>query len=201
MQQEYQEILDFWFGELDEEVTTLNRNKLWFQGSEKIDAEIRERFQPLMARASLGKLAHWCSEPKGTLALLILLDQFSRNIYRGLSAAFRHDIYALAICRKGLAANQDQALTPIERVFFYLPLEHSENLEDQEESLFRFDQLRTGVSWGNRQMFEGFYQYARQHHVIIERFGRFPHRNAALGRLSTSEELQWLKGGANRFNQ
>ncbi|WP_087025864.1 DUF924 family protein [Thaumasiovibrio subtropicus] len=201
MQSEYQPVLDFWFGELDGEVTRTNRNGLWFEGSDANDDTIRERFQHLIGEASLGNLCHWCQDPRGTLALIILLDQFSRNIYRGLGAAFRHDAYALAVCKKGLASNQDDQLTPIERVFFYLPLEHSENIDDQEESLFRFDQLRKSVQIANQQLFEGFYQYARRHHAVINDFGRFPHRNAACGRLSTRDELSWLNGTGERFGQ
>ncbi len=201
MQSEYQPVLDYWFGEMDGEVTKINQNELWFQGNAETDRDIRSRFQGLISEASLGNLCHWCEEPRGTLALIILLDQFSRNMYRGLGAAFRHDAFALAICKKGLAANHDQALLPIERVFFYLPLEHSENIDDQEESLFRFDQLRKSVRVANQQMFEGFYQYALRHHSVINNFGRFPHRNSVCGRLSTQDELTWLSDGGDRFGQ
>ncbi|ELR67350.1 Putative transmembrane protein [Photobacterium marinum] len=198
---EYQEVLDFWFGELGEEVTTTDRNVLWFQGGEATDKLIAERFQALVSQAGRGELSHWAKEPKGSLALIILLDQFTRNIYRGLSAAFRYDSLALAICKKGLAANQDEKLSPIERVFFFLPLEHSEAVEDQEECVFRFDQLRQSVSPAHAIIFEGFYQYAVRHHNVVKRFGRFPHRNAVHGRLSTKEELDWLQSGGERFGQ
>ncbi|WP_413111660.1 DUF924 family protein [Thaumasiovibrio sp. DFM-14] len=201
MQSEYEPILDFWFGEMDGEVTRINRNKLWFGGDEESDTVITEKFREWVSRASLGQLSDWCETPRGTLALIILLDQFSRNIYRGLSAAFRHDPFALAICRKGLSVNFDQALMPIERVFFYLPLQHSESLDDQEESIFRFDQLRKQVSPDHKQLFEGFYQYALRHYHIVRDFGRFPHRNAACGRLSTLAEMDWLAVSGERFGQ
>ncbi|MGF1724147.1 DUF924 family protein [Photobacterium nomapromontoriensis] len=198
---EYQDVLDFWFGESDNEVVSPERNQLWFQGGKETDVMIAQRFQRLVSRAGLGELNHWTQEPKGTLALIILLDQFSRNIYRGLSAAFRYDALALALCKRGLALNQDLKLDPIERVFFYLPLEHSEALEDQEEAVFNFDRLRQVVTPSDASTFEGFYQYAVSHHDVIKQFGRFPHRNAANGRLSTQEELNWLNGGGQRFGQ
>ena len=201
MAAEYQEVLDFWFGELGEEVPATDRNALWFQGGEETDKLIAERFQPLVSQAGLGELGYWAAEPKGSLALIILLDQFTRNIYRGLSAAFRYDSLALAICKRGLANNHDEELSAIERVFFYLPLEHSETVEDQEECVFRFDRLRQSVSPAHAMVFEGFYQYAVSHHDVVQRFGRFPHRNAVHGRLSTQEELDWLHGGGQRFGQ
>ncbi|KHT63033.1 membrane protein [Photobacterium gaetbulicola] len=198
---QYQEVLDFWFGEIGEEVTTTDRNQLWFRGGEETDQLIAERFRHLVSQAGRGELSQWTEEPRGTLALIILLDQFTRNIYRGLSAAFRYDSLALALCKRGLANNQDLELTPIERVFFYLPLEHSEAFEDQEESVFRFDRLLQAVTPAHASTFEGFYQYAVSHHEVIKRFGRFPHRNAAFGRLSTQEELEWLNKGGQRFGQ
>ncbi|HIF9253484.1 TPA: DUF924 family protein [Photobacterium damselae] len=198
---EYQQVLDFWFGPLTDELTTTNRNALWFTGGEEVDRLITTQFHPLVQQAGAGQLSHWAQTPKGTLALIILLDQFSRNIYRGLSAAFRYDSLALAICRRGMSQNQDEELTPIERVFFYLPLEHSEALEDQEESVFRFDRLRNMVSAKNKPVFDGFYRYAVNHHEVIKLFGRYPHRNATMERLSTPEELAWLNQGGQRFGQ
>ncbi|PSU32481.1 DUF924 family protein [Photobacterium lutimaris] len=198
---QYQDVLDFWFGEIGEEVTVTDRNTLWFRGGKETDQIIAERFLHQVSQAGLGELSAWTEEPRGTLALIILLDQFTRNIYRGLSAAFRYDSLALALCRRGLAKNQDLDLTPIERVFFYLPLEHSEAIEDQEEAVFRFDRLMQTVNPAHADTFEGFYQYAVSHHDVIKRFGRFPHRNAAFGRLSTQEELEWLHKGGQRFGQ
>ncbi|MDO6497429.1 DUF924 family protein [Photobacterium sanguinicancri] len=201
MAAEYQAILDYWFGDIEGEVTTTNKGALWFQGGADVDQYITDNFLPLVSKAGTGELAYWAKEPRGALALIILLDQFSRNIYRGLSAAFRNDALALAICKRGLAQNIDQQLSPIERVFFYLPLEHSEVLEDQEECVFRFEQLRQLVSNENRDMFDGFYDYAIKHCDVVKAFGRFPHRNAAHGRLSTTEELAWLHEGGQRFGQ
>ncbi|MEH6529724.1 MAG: DUF924 family protein [Photobacterium frigidiphilum] len=201
MVNEYQQVLDFWFGELDGEVPKNDKNALWFKGDKETDTLITEQYRDLMSRAGRGELGKWAETPKGALALIILLDQFTRNIYRGLSAAFRYDSLALAICKRGLAKNQDEELTPIERVFFYLPLEHSETQEDQEECVFRFDRLRQTVLPENAVIFDGFYQYAISHHDVIKLFGRFPHRNAVHGRLSTPEEMHWLNGGGQRFGQ
>ncbi|CAH0533170.1 hypothetical protein VST7929_01032 [Vibrio stylophorae] len=201
MSQAYQVVLDYWFGELNGEITKDDQMQKWFAADSDLDDEIRQRFQTLVSAAGSGHLADWAQSPKGTLALIILLDQFPRNLYRGLSAAFRFDAMALAYCRRGLAQEFDMALSPIERVFFYLPLEHSEQVEDQEESMFRFDQLRKVVSTRNRPLFDNFYAYAQQHQSIIDEFGRYPHRNACLGRLSTSEERHWLAKHQGGFGQ
>ena len=201
MTTEYQEVLDFWFGDMNNDTPLSDRHALWFKGDAETDALIARRFQHLVSLAGTGALSHWGASPKGSLALIILLDQFTRNIYRGLSAAFRYDALALALCRRGLAKNQDLQLTPIERVFFYLPLEHSEAIDDQEEAVFRFERLRQGIAPDHADMFDGFYQYAVSHHDVVKRFGRFPHRNAVYGRLSTEEELHWLLKGGQRFGQ
>lgn len=198
---DYKNVLDFWFGELKGEVTKEDRNRLWFGGDEAVDNEIKSRFQHTVSEAGEGKLKGWTDTAEGTLAHIILLDQFTRNLYRGLSAAYRYDALALAICKNGLAKSVDVELAPIQRVFFYLPLEHSENLDDQEESMFRFDQLRKAVSSEHREMFDGFFDYAKEHHDIVAQFGRFPHRNAVSGRLSTVEEMAWLNAGGKRFGQ
>lgn len=201
MADEYQQVLDFWFGELDKDITKTDKNALWFKGDEKTDKLIADKYQHLVSQAGRGGLSHWGETAKGSLALIILLDQFTRNIYRGLSAAFRYDSLALAICKRSLAKNQDEGLSPIERVFLYFPLEHSEFIEDQEECVFHFDQLRHLISPENAVIFEGFYQYAISHHDVVKKFGRFPHRNAANGRLSTQDELAWLSNGGQRFGQ
>ncbi|MDO6705729.1 DUF924 family protein [Photobacterium sp. 1_MG-2023] len=197
---EDEKVLDYWFGTLNGDITEVDKQRLWFQGSEAIDQEITDKFRILVSQAGRGELNGWTETPRGTLALLILLDQFSRNIYRGLAAAFRYDLLAQALCRRGLTKNFDRALAPIERVFFYMPLEHSEALEDQEESLFRFDQLRQSVSPEHKAMFDDFYQYAVSHYQVIKEFGRFPHRNAACGRLSTRDEITFLQT-ASRYGQ
>lgn len=201
MTTEYQFILDYWFGKLNGEVTQENKHALWFLGGKEQDQAIATQFQTWVSRAGKGELNYWSESAKGRLALIILLDQFPRNIYRGLNAAFRYDPLVLALCKHGLALNQDLELAPIERAFFYLPLEHSEDIEDQQESVFRFDQLRKQVQLEHRPMFNSFYDYANSHFQIIGLFGRFPYRNAVQGRLSTEQELAWLRNTGTRFGQ
>lgn len=198
---EYIEVLDFWFGDTPDAPISEQRLAMWFEGGEEVDEIIRERFLPVVSLAGAGKLTEWLESPTGVLAQILLLDQFTRNIYRGLSAAFRYDQLALALCKKGLSKGYDQALTPIQRVFYYLPLEHSENSEDQQESLFLFSQLCEQADLSSAGIFENFYRFAHIHVDVIKQFGRFPYRNAVLGRLSTPEEIVWLSQGAMRFGQ
>lgn len=210
---DYMKVLNFWFEDADlMGDKTVSHNKtnsgindklmaLWFEGGEETDRLIKEQFQFYVSMAGEGKLLSWPASPEGSLANILLLDQFTRNIYRGLAAAFRYDEFALAICKKGLGASQDQALPLLWRVFFYMPLQHSENIEDQEESLFRFSQLCEKASLDCAGFYENIFRYARVHFDIIDRFGRFPHRNAALGRLSTQEEIAWLAKEGLRFGQ
>lgn len=198
---DYTQIIDFWFEGKDNPQSNEALMRLWFEGSDDTDRIIQTRFQSYVSMAGEGKLTLWLDEPLGTLACILLLDQFSRNIYRGLAAAFRYDEFALALCKKGLASGQDQLIEPIYRIFFYMPLQHSENIEDQEESLFRFDQLCSQAKDQDIGFYENFYQYAHIHFDIIKKFGRFPYRNAVLGRLNTQEESQWLASDVPRFGQ
>ncbi|KKA46089.1 MULTISPECIES: DUF924 family protein [Salinivibrio] len=198
----YQDVLAFWFGdERSEWVPSSASQARWFGGSPDVDEAIRERFQSWVSAAGAGALNDWAQTAEGRLALIILLDQFPRNLYRGLAAAYRYDALALALCKAGLAKGDDQVLTPLQRVFFYLPLEHAEEEADQEEALFRFDQLRQRVSGEAKAWYEQCFDYARQHYDIITTFGRFPHRNAVMGRLSTPEERLWLSETDQHFGQ
>ena len=194
-----QSILTFWFGRHSPSREALH--SLWFGHDSNVDKTIMTEFQSWVSLAGQGKCRHWEVTSKGTLAEIILLDQFTRHIYRGHSAAYRNDPLALAICRHGLAQEQDLSLSALDRVFFYFPLEHSETLEDQEESLFRFAGLVAEAKEDEQSFFHAFYRYAKIHHDIIVEFGRFPHRNEALGRLSTNEEIQWLQKENRRFGQ
>lgn len=192
---DYSEVLDYWFGDTDEPKSHDALQSLWFHGDAESDGYIRTHFLTHVSMAGEGKMSQWLSTSQGTLALIILLDQFSRRIYRGLSAAFRYDEFSLAVCKRGMASGQDLTLPPIQRAFFYMPLQHSEHIEDQEEALFRFSQLCDAAPPELQGLFENIYRRARSNYDIIERFGRYPNRNAALGRLSTANELQWLAGG------
>lgn len=160
----------------------------WFAKSDDFDAAIVQRFADAHHAAARGEFAGWAAEPQGALALLLLLDQFPRNIWRGSAHAFATDPLACKIARDALAAGHDLATGPNLRVFFYLPFEHSEALADQDLCLARCAELdaQSGSDWSN---------WARVHRDIIVRFGRFPHRNACLGRDSTAEELAFLRDG------
>ena len=168
----YQNILDFWF---DQE----NMPK-WFVKNEKFDKIISEKFLSYYEEAARGNLDYWKKTAEGSVALIILLDQFPRNIFRGLSQSFATDSKALSITKEVIAKSMDKELSKEYRQFLYMPLMHSENLEDQKLSvkLFKND--------------PGTYEYAEMHMEIIKKFSRFPHRNAILGRTSTEEEIKFL---------
>lgn len=195
-----EEILTYWFGDLKTpDDYPSDKSKIWFSGSSEIDQEIRHRFESLVLDAANHKLDEWKQTPKGRLALIILVDQFSRNIFRGTSEAFAFDSMAQELTLEGLDLGEDQELFPIERVFFYLPLEHAENLEIQELSIAKFNKLAIDAIPSLVSTFESYADYAMRHYVIIEKFGRFPHRNAIMGRDSTQEEMKFLMGPNSSF--
>ena len=171
------EVLSYWFWQ---------DRKRWFEKDPAFDAEIRERFLALYEKGLQGKLDAWQHEPRGCLALVIVFDQFPRNMFRGTARAFSGDERARACARTIVEKGWDKAMTEDERTFAYLPFEHSEAFEDQELSMRLFE--------GNPN-----FEWARKHREIIRRFGRFPHRNSALGRESTPEELEFLKQPGSGF--
>ncbi|MBW7469621.1 DUF924 family protein [Marinobacter sp. M216] len=198
---DWKEILDFWFGELDGEgLPDRDHRNRWFRSDRRFDQEIRRRFLSMVLFASEQGLDHWRREPGGILAEIILLDQFSRNIFRGAAMAFDQDVQARKLCRQAMRKGQDVALAPVQRAFLYMPLQHSERLEDQRTSVECYEQLAASESGILGDFLESFAQSARDHHDIIKRFARFPHRNKALGRNSTDEEEAYLAGG-RRFGQ
>jgi uncharacterized protein (DUF924 family) len=183
-------VLEFWFG------PRTARGKArpeWFRKDENFDAEIRRRFGELHAGATRRELEAWRASPEPMLALVVVLDQFSRNLYRGDARAFAQDAYARECSREARARGDDLGLAPVERQFLYMPLEHSEDSADQDlgvelmRSLEAFEETRGLTEWAER------------HRVIIRRFGRFPHRNAALGRDSTPEEAEFLAQPGSGF--
>lgn len=193
-------IISFWFGtDADDAVTARQQSALWWAKRDETDALIRKRFESCVIAAGNGELQEWASTANGRLALILLLDQFTRNIYRDTPAAFALDAQARALCLAGLKSEVNRDLRPIQRVFFYLPLEHSENVEHQRRSVSLFAALVAEVPEHNRALFAGFADYAVKHRVIVERFGRFPHRNAILGRPSTREEVEFLKQPGSSF--
>lgn len=188
---DFNEILLFWFGSSDENQMDESYLDFWFGEDLNMDDIIRDKYNAQIRMAGLGKLYTWFERPKSALALLLLLDQFSRRIYRGVHASYRYDEFALALCKRGLAIGLDHSLSPIERAFFFMPLMRSENIEDQEESLFRLSQLKIFES--DYPLLRYFFEKSEKNYRIISLFGRFPHRNILKGRLSTPDELQWLR--------
>lgn len=197
MKKKTQEILNFWFG--PDRDDPLKNQQNWWKKDPSFDREIGERFKKDLEKAAAGKYESWRKDPEACLALIILLDQFSRNIYRGLPKAFSQDPLAQKICLKGLGEGLDQKLPPIYRVFFYMPLMHAENQELQWLGVKIFKQLSEDSLDHWKETLQNNHKYALQHAQIIERFGRFPHRNVILGRASTPEELEFLKQPGSSF--
>jgi uncharacterized protein (DUF924 family) len=192
-------ILDFWFGALQNDFDfPEEKAKLWFRGGEAFNEAIRKQFSGDVQQARKGELDAWQKTPRGTLALIILLDQFTRNLNQD-HEAFTADPKALAIARESITKGFDVRLKRVERAFLYLPFEHAEDLKMQERSVQLFDALVTGAPASVDLMYQNMLEFARQHHKIVERFRRFPHRNEALGRTSTPEELQFLKESGLSF--
>jgi uncharacterized protein (DUF924 family) len=183
-----QDILDFWFAG-DRE----GFQPRWFQRDEAFDAAIRDRFGAWLPAARQGACDAWAATPEGALALCILLDQFPRNLHRGSAEAFAGDTHARAIARAAVLRDRhDLALSATERSFLYLPFEHSEAMADQDLSVALFEGLRDHPL---HRAPDGTIDYAWRHRAVIARHGRFPHRNAALGRENTLEEAAWLAAG------
>jgi uncharacterized protein (DUF924 family) len=193
-------VLQFWFGDsADDATVAAQQASLWWSKNSRLDTRIRERFEHLVTAAATGELDGWRATARGWLALIILLDQFPRNIYRDTPAAFAWDARAQQLCIEGLAAGIDQQLRPIQQVFFYLPLEHAEDRAHQTRSVALFQHLAAQRAPEQKALFTGFVDYAKRHQVIVERFGRFPHRNAVLGRSSTPEEIEFLRQPGSSF--
>lgn len=183
------DVLTFWF----EDDPASFREK-WFKADPAFDALCRETFGAALDAARTGAFDSWTDTPRGTLALVILLDQFSRNIHRGTPAAFAADPKARQVAAAAIERGDEQALGPLERSFLYLPFEHSEGLADQDRSVALFESLRGTYESAGRAI-----DYAERHRDVIRRFGRFPHRNAILGRASTREELAYLAEPGSGF--
>jgi uncharacterized protein (DUF924 family) len=196
----FEEILDFWFGDsLDSLDAIAGRKGLWFVQSDAFDRSIEVRFGSLPDRALRGEFDGWSREPRPALALVLVLDQFPRNLYRGNPRSFESDSKACEIALIAIKAGFDRKLHPLEASFLYLPLEHSEELHRQDRSVMLFENLVSRAPADLRPMFDQFVAYAIRHREVIRQFGRFPHRNAILGRRSTREELAYLQSGGERF--
>ena len=196
-------VREYWFGAQPLTAETLDRRMgFWFgPEGERHDAEMRARFGALLERAAAGELGAWADGPRRRLSLILLLDQFPRNMFRGTARAFHYDAQALTLALTGMQSGADGALDFAERLFFYMPLEHAENRDVQDESVAAFRRLLAEVPPGLHETFASTLSFAERHRSIIERFGRFPHRNALLGRPGTPEEEQWLKEGGASFGQ
>lgn len=192
MHEDWHDVLDFWFGAVDSAQHGRMRPE-WFRKSDAFDAEIRTRFEAIYEAAARDDLAHWRAQPLSALALTVVLDQFPRNMYRGTARAFAADTLARDVARHMVAQGYDQVLKPVERHFVYLPYEHAEDRAMQRESVRLYETLRD-----DPQSAEAI-DYAYRHQAIIERFGRFPHRNAILGRPSTPEEIEFLQQPGSSF--
>ena len=195
-------ILQFWFMEQELSAPQIdNRMDTWFGEDPTFDQEIKAQFAADVERASEGQLNHWAHQPRGRLALILLLDQFRRNIYRNTAQAFELDKAALKLCVEGAMEKKDQGLTPIQRAFFYMPLQHAESKRVQAKACELFNKLAEAVTPTYRETFSTMAQFAELHRDIIEQFGRFPHRNQLLGRKNTPEEDEYLAGDSLDFGQ
>jgi uncharacterized protein (DUF924 family) len=200
MKSQRDELLRFWFGDSEDDAKVgRSQASLWWRSGPETDAVLGARFGRLASAAAAGSLDHWTGSPTGRLALILLLDQLPRAIHRGTPGAFAQDTKARGVANQGLASGADRLLRPIERLFFYLPFEHSENADDQERSVELFRELAGVVPDAWRSLFDGYLDFAIRHREIIDRFGRFPHRNEILGRESTSEEVDFLKQPGSSF--
>jgi uncharacterized protein (DUF924 family) len=196
----WQPLLDWWFGTSGSaKEVAAQKGKLWFGKRDSQDLEARERFGEWVEQALAGGLTDWAQRPEGWLALVLLLDQLPRMIFRDSPKAFSGDLRAQKLVAQGIAADFDRQLKPIQRVFIYLVFEHCENLAVQNEAVSRFIDLVAEQPEGERAVFADNLDYAERHRKVIARFGRFPHRNAVLGRESTAEELEFLAGPGSRF--
>lgn len=193
-------LLDLWFGPTnDPYAVPPELAKRWFSRSDELDAALRADFLDDHARATRGELDAWAATARGRLALLLLLDQLSRNMFRGTPAAFASDPKALALCLEGLERGHSRELRPVERQFHYMPLMHAETVEAQDRCVALFAELAAEVPEDGRAPFANAHDYAARHRDIVVRFGRFPHRNAILSRPSTPEELVFLEQPGSSF--
>ncbi len=195
------DVLDFWFADgLALDWPSRNLSPLWFGGGAQQDALIRHRFGPSVEAALAGGLTAWEAAPLDRLALIVLIDQFSRNTFRGQARAFSGDARAQALVTTMIARQQDAALPRVGRVFVYMPLMHAEHLALQDQCVASFTQLQAQAPQALQTELAANLKAAHEHRDIVARFGRFPHRNAVLGRSDTPEETEFLKNGP-RFGQ
>ena len=196
----WQPLLQWWFGTCESaQAVAADKGRLWFGKHDSQDREALTRFGDWVEQALAGGLTDWAQRPDGWLALVLLLDQLPRMIYRDSPKSFSGDLRAQSLVAQGIAADFDRQLPPIQRVFIYLVFEHCENLAVQNEAVSRYIELLAQQPEADRALFADYRDYAEKHQRVIARFGRFPHRNAVLGRESTAEELEFLSEPGSRF--
>lgn len=188
------QLLDLWFGNVGSaDLPSSGRTNLWFGDNEAIKKQMVLNFNKEYSDAIAGNLTSWLDTARGRLAMIILLDQYSRYVHHDSSKAFEYDALAQRICMEGIQQKMDHSLTLIERVFFYMPLVHAENAQIQENSIRLYQDLASLSMTETSQIYQLFLAYAYAHFRVIKEFGRFPQRNAVLGRSSTQAELAFLK--------
>lgn len=195
------ELHDFWFGDIKNGLCASHKTELWYGANQDTDNYIITEYTALHQKAVVAELTDWQKSAKGVLGLIIVLDQLSRNIYRGQSDAFLYDDLALDYCLTGLELGMDKQLEIIERLFFYHPLMHSESLNCQQLCVDLMESMLQDCNQDNRATVENSIKFAQQHRDIIEEFGRFPYRNEVLARKSSAAELNYLNGSGQRFGQ
>ena len=187
------DVLRFWLGAYPIDTAAMQRVQTqWFSKNDAFDAELRQRFGATLTAARAGRLDDWARDADGWLALIVVLDQFSRNAFRGQPESFAGDAQALALALAGIARGDDLWVPPMARIFCYLPLEHAEDAALQAQSVALFAALRDAPDAEPKAFFDGTLDYAHKHQDVITRFGRFPHRNAILERASTAQEQAYL---------
>lgn len=192
-----EDVLRFWLGEPGAD--PFANQEMWWKKDPALDGEIRQRFGATLEAGIRGELASWEETPRGRLALVVLFDQYSRNMFRGTPRAFAQDALARAVALKAMAAGDESVLSTVERQFLYMPLMHAEDETLQQRCVACFARLATECSAAERKTFEHGLAYAKKHAEIVERFGRFPHRNAVLGRATTKEEAEFLTQPGSSF--
>jgi uncharacterized protein (DUF924 family) len=197
-----EEVHRFWFADtLDDPQAASTRSRVWFGTDARFDDQIRSRFEPTIRAAASGELRAWEDAPRTCICLVVVLDQFPRNAYRNTAAAFDHDAVALSAARHGVAAGYLDALSAVERPFLLMPYQHAEDVATQRESVRLFERVLAQAPGEWRSHAEINLQFARAHLEIVERFGRFPHRNAVLARASTPMEREYLDSKPQTFGQ
>ena len=195
-----EDVLAFWFGALDAQGhADAEHSARWFRKDPAFDRTCQDSFAPLHRAVASGECDGWLATAPGRLAFIVVLDQFSRNMFRDTGETFAHDPRALAVAREGIARGDDRTLPFDQRSFFYMPFMHAEDLPSQEQGVALFSRWRDELTGPDRTRVEGLLRYAEQHRDIVRRFGRFPHRNRLLGRESTAEETAFLAGPGSSF--